>query len=99
MRYTPDVVNAENWNTGLKKSTTHNNSGAGNIAKHQKRSSPKKGKNMRASNTGLIRFTKTNPSSVNTPVSKKMLSKRKKRGMSILSGLLFGLVSRGRNDK
>jgi hypothetical protein len=100
VRYTPDVVNAENWNTGLKKSLTHDNSSAGESIKHQKSGAPKTGKNMRASNTDMIRFTKPDPSSATPRVSKKRLGKRnKKRGMFILSRLFFGLDSRGRNDK
>lgn len=84
MRYSDDVVNAENWNTGLKKSARPSNPEPGEIA---------------GQGTAIINVHKINSSTVSTRSSGRRMRKRKKRGMFFLSGLLTGLFSRPLNRK
>ncbi|MBI5666184.1 MAG: hypothetical protein HZC49_14005 [Nitrospirae bacterium] len=93
MRYNDDVINAESWNTGLKKTVLRSE-------KHE----PVKGrqttaKNMRVSKQDSVRITKANPSFANIHTSKSRMSRRKKRGTFLLSGLLTGLAYRSRSHK
>jgi len=95
VRYTPDVVNAEKWNTGLKNSLTQKDSGPYEITLNQKNSRPKTGNRKRVSNKHIIRGIKPYTPSADTRISKQRISRRrKKRAMFFLSGLLDSLTLR-----
>lgn len=104
MRYTPDVINAENWNTGLKKTGLDPNQDPDENAEQPQKTIPKSGhqtagKSKQISNTDLIRTAKINPSPTNLRASRNKTNKRKKRELFFLSGLLTGLFPRSRHRK
>jgi hypothetical protein len=106
MRYNDDVINAENWNTGLKKSGLSINPDSDEISEHQNNTVLKTivpaAVNLSADTddkTANKNKIEINPSHLNIRASRKRISRRKKGGMFILSGLLAGLVSRSRHRK
>lgn len=102
MRYHYDVVNAENWNKGLKK-LGHKKPGAETASAEKQEGTPKTDAkvadvDLQSLETAKILLTKSTPSTADTRTSKPRL-KRKRKGMFILSGLLTGLISGSRNRK
>lgn len=99
MRYNDDVINADKWNTGLKKSDLPEIPDSNKTARHQKSAIPEKRTDMHISNPDILRVTKINPSYSNIRSSKSRISRKKRGGIFHLAGLLTGLVHRSRNNK
>ncbi|MEW6602687.1 MAG: hypothetical protein AB1499_17070 [Nitrospirota bacterium] len=111
MRYNEDVVNAEKWNPALKKTKLLTVPGKDGITKKQKSRSSGNAKVARKtaiqSVSGKVQRTydklmvlaRPAVSSSSSVQSKTRLTRRKKKGMFILSGLMTHLISGAQKRK